>query len=424
MRWIILAFLFVLYILNFADKSVLGLAADPIIDDLALDFEKFGLAGSSFYWFYAVGSILIASLSLKFGTKRLIILLAFGWTISLVSVYLVEGITGLIIIRVLLGFFEGGTLALCLAHLAKWFSEGARGTANAILLSGATFGAYLTAPILVSLISSVGWRHTFASLGLLSFIWLIVFAFFREEPADKIDSADQIGELDNNYKRPEYKDIFSVIFTPYFISILISFFTVMWLIAWVVVWGPTYLTKIVGLSSGRMSIVFAAIGISASLISIIVGRFTDNLFKRTKNAHKSYIRVAVLSLIISGLSIGLTTVTETPILSILFLLIAVTMNNCIAPFTSSVVSQMVHPNLAGSLLGFKTAVGSLAGIIAPLLTGILVSVAGEDIKSGFNLGVLVLVVLYGVSAILLYLSSRREEIRVKDEIELNKIPSV
>lgn len=43
-----------------------------------------------------------------------------------------------------------------MAHIVKWFVAGSRGTANAILLSGATFGAYLTAPLLVKSFLFIG----------------------------------------------------------------------------------------------------------------------------------------------------------------------------------------------------------------------------------------------------------------------------
>lgn len=405
MRWFVLAMLFILYVLNFADKSVLGLAADPIISDLSLSFDQFGLAGSSFYWFYAVGSILIASLSIKFGTKKLIVFIAAGWTISLLSAYFVTSLSALVAIRIALGFFEGGTLALCMAHIAKWFKPGARGTANAILLSGATFGAYLTAPLLVKMISGIGWQHTFASLGVASLAWLIFFVFFKEEPKERVDNYD-MSQI--QHAKMTFPEMLKMMVTPYFLSILLSFFTVMWLIAWVVVWGPTYLTKIVGLTPDQMGLAFASIGISAAIISIVVGRFADRLFAQTKNMFRSYILVAVGAMVIAAIAFASTTFVTSPILAILFLGIGITMNNCIAPFTSSVVSSMVEPSQVGSILGFKTGFGSLAGIIAPLLTGFLVSFAG-DVRTGFTYGVFVSVGLYVVSAALLFITAKKAQ---------------
>ncbi|WP_158232332.1 MFS transporter [Sporosarcina sp. P1] len=412
MRWVILALLFIFYVINFADKSVLGLASEPIMNDLNLNYEQFGLAGSSFYWMYAVGSIFIAGLSNRFGTKKLLMFLALGWTISLVSAYLVNTLTLLVVVRVLLGFFEGATLALCITHLTKWFAPGARGTATAILLSGATFGAYLTAPLLVRLIGGFGWQFTFAALGVSSFIWLIAFGFFKEKP-DTLRLAGYSAEGEAVPPVEEKQDmriseVMRMLATPYFLAILSSFFIVMWMIAWIVVWAPTYLLQIVGLTPDKMAATFAFIGISAAVGTIVLGKISDVLFNKTKNLRKSYVFIALVSLVSSALAFGALTVVQTPVLAIIFLLIGITVNAAVAPCTASIISAIVPSRQIGFVLGFKMAVGSFAGIIAPLLTGYFVDISGDNMRLGFNYGVLVAVCLYAVSAIALFASSRKE----------------
>jgi len=49
MRWLILGAVFLLAVINFADKTVIGLAAVPIMDDLQLNYEQWGIVGSSFF---------------------------------------------------------------------------------------------------------------------------------------------------------------------------------------------------------------------------------------------------------------------------------------------------------------------------------------------------------------------------------------
>ena len=149
MRWIVLGFLFLLAVLNYTDKSVLGLAAEPIMSELNLSYDHFGLVGSSFFAAYAVGSIVLGTLTYRFNSKYLLMMIATGWTISLASAYFVETLTHLILLRVVLGFFEGGTLGLCIVHLARWFTSSQRGLAVAIMTSGTTIGTYLAAPLLV-----------------------------------------------------------------------------------------------------------------------------------------------------------------------------------------------------------------------------------------------------------------------------------
>ena len=63
MRWMVLGFLFLLSVLNYTDKSVLGLAAQPIMSELDLSYEQFGLVGSVFFVTYALGGIFIGVLT-------------------------------------------------------------------------------------------------------------------------------------------------------------------------------------------------------------------------------------------------------------------------------------------------------------------------------------------------------------------------
>mgnify|MGYP003563201763 CR=1 FL=1 len=69
MRWIVLGFLFMLSVMNYTDKSVLGLAAEPIMSELNLTYDQFGLVGSSFFAAYAIGSIILGTLTYKFNSK-------------------------------------------------------------------------------------------------------------------------------------------------------------------------------------------------------------------------------------------------------------------------------------------------------------------------------------------------------------------
>ena len=170
MRWIVLGFLFLLSVMNYTDKSVLGLAAEPIMTELSLTYDQFGLVGSSFFAAYAIGSIILGTLTYKFNSKYLLMMIATGWTVSLASAYFVETLSHLILLRAVLGFFEGGTYGLCVVHLARWFNSAERGVASAIMTSGTTVGTYLAAPLLVLGITNLGWQHTFAILGVASLV--------------------------------------------------------------------------------------------------------------------------------------------------------------------------------------------------------------------------------------------------------------
>lgn len=51
MRWFVLITLFFGFLINFADKSVVGIAAAPIMKELGLSYAQWGIIGSSFFGF-------------------------------------------------------------------------------------------------------------------------------------------------------------------------------------------------------------------------------------------------------------------------------------------------------------------------------------------------------------------------------------
>lgn len=411
MRWVVLGFLFLLSVLNYTDKSVLGLAAEPIMSELSLSYDQFGLVGSSFFAAYAVGSIILGMLTYRFNTKYLLMIIAVGWTVSLASAYFVETLTHLIILRVVLGFFEGGTFGLCVVHLARWFNSSQRGVAAAIMTSGTTVGTYLAAPILVIGITNVGWQHTFALLGVVSLVWAILFFFIRDEPKQPL--VEDVKSLASNKEVP-FKHILKVFFNPYVLCILVVGFVSMWITTWVLTWAPTYLTEIVGLKPQRMSLVFAAMGITGTVFAICTGKFTDFLFKKNKSLIKSYDRVLVTVLLIGAASYAMTTIVSSPILACIFLGIGLVMNTSLLPLNTAIKTMIIPKNLVGSVTGISLSISSMAGVIGPWITGYLITIAGDDIRSGFNSGVLVVVGLYVVTAIIL-LATRKSKITTNNK---------
>ena len=266
------------------------------------------------------------------------------------------------------------------------------------MTSGTTVGTYLAAPLLVLGITNLGWQHTFAILGVASLVWAIIFFFVRDEPKEPL--VEDVKSLASNKEVP-FNQILKVFFNPYVLSILVVGFVSMWITTWVLTWAPTYLTKIAGLSPGTMSLVFAGMGITGTIFAICTGRFTDYLFKKNKSLIKSYDRVLVTVLLVGAVSFFLTTFVSSPILACIFLGIGLVMNTSLLPLNTAIKTMIIPKNLVGSVTGISLSISSMAGVIGPWITGYLITLAGEDVRAGFNSGVLVVVALYVVTAIIL-----------------------
>lgn len=61
--WTVTALLVVFMMINFADKSVLGLAAEEIREDLGLSASAFGLASSAFFLLFSISGAAVGLLA-------------------------------------------------------------------------------------------------------------------------------------------------------------------------------------------------------------------------------------------------------------------------------------------------------------------------------------------------------------------------
>src|SRR5215469_15034992 len=79
--WSIVTMLCVFMMINFADKSIIGLAAVPIIKELNLTHEQFGQVGSAFFLLFSVSAILVGFLVNRVSTKLVIGVMALIWAL-------------------------------------------------------------------------------------------------------------------------------------------------------------------------------------------------------------------------------------------------------------------------------------------------------------------------------------------------------
>src|SRR5204862_3334194 len=77
--WKITFLLFLFMLVNFADKIVVGLAGAPIMDELKLSPEQFGLLGSSFFVLFSISAIVVGFIVNRIDTRWVLLALAVAW---------------------------------------------------------------------------------------------------------------------------------------------------------------------------------------------------------------------------------------------------------------------------------------------------------------------------------------------------------
>src|ERR1700721_410851 len=105
--WKITFLLFLFMLVNFADKIVVGLAGVPIMTELKLEPEQFGLLGSSFFFLFSISAIVVGFIVNRIDTRWVLLVLAVIWALAQFPMVGTVSFTTLLICRVVLGAGEG-----------------------------------------------------------------------------------------------------------------------------------------------------------------------------------------------------------------------------------------------------------------------------------------------------------------------------
>jgi ACS family glucarate transporter-like MFS transporter len=148
-RWMILAMLFVITTINYADRATISIAAPGIRKELGLDAVQMGFVFSAFAWSYVLAQLPGGWLLDRFGSK-----ITYFFSIFLWSVFtMLTGATGflaggaavamLFALRLLVGAAEAPSFPGNSRIASSWFPTNERGLAAAIFNSAQYFATVL-----------------------------------------------------------------------------------------------------------------------------------------------------------------------------------------------------------------------------------------------------------------------------------------
>jgi len=163
--------------LNYIDRGAVSVAAPLIKDEFGLTNERYGLIVSSFYWTYVPALAIAGWLADRMSVRLLMALGVATWALAtigmgFVSTGLAGGVTGLVMLRLLMGLGEGVAFP-CGSKLIARVPEGARGLANISLSGGLALGPLIGTLVGGAMMALWGWREMFMVFGLATLVWLV-----------------------------------------------------------------------------------------------------------------------------------------------------------------------------------------------------------------------------------------------------------
>ncbi|MCM2534270.1 MFS transporter [Neobacillus pocheonensis] len=408
MKWIILLFMFFGIIINYADKSIIGYAAEPIMKEFHLTYTQWGLVGSSFFWLFIFAGVIGGAWSDRIGTKKTLTILLFLWTILQFGVLAISGLPLLILYRVLLGAGEGPHGPVSMSQISRWFPPQSRGFAIAIFNGGAVVGALLFAPLFVKMITNLGWRGAIASLGILSIIWVVLWMLLGKENPATVNWNEPII----TQSKVKWSEASPIIFSRTCLLSLFVGFSAFGLLVWVSLFQPLYFGQVLGFTKQQIGLASAGIGIGGLIISILLSRFSDRLFIKNQKYYGSRVLFSGVCLLIAGVCYLTSILSQSNLLTLL----AFTISGGCATTVAAMVPQIMmklFPTRRGFGVSLGTSFQNIAGIVGPIVCGALISLAGTNKVLGFHYALFYTAGLMLIAGLLFILFCRPDKATVE-----------
>ncbi|MGD9881458.1 MAG: MFS transporter [Reyranella sp.] len=129
--WGITALVFLFMLINFADKAVVGLCAKPMMDELKMTTEQFGLLGSAFFLLFPVSAVVVGFVTNRIQARHALLAMAVLWSLIQFPMLSTVAFDVPLASRIVLGVAEGPAYAVAMHAIDKWYPNALRGLPTA-----------------------------------------------------------------------------------------------------------------------------------------------------------------------------------------------------------------------------------------------------------------------------------------------------
>jgi ACS family D-galactonate transporter-like MFS transporter len=353
-------------LINYIDRGTLSIAAPVLKDDLHLSPSQLGVLLSSFFWTYAVFQIVSGWLLDVVEVNWLLACGVLVWSVATLSTGLLHGFTLLLIARLLLGIGESVAYPSYNKIIAKHFQASQRGRANGLISAGWAGGPAIGTLVGGLLIAHFGWRIFFVVLGAASLLWLPAWMKWmpRGPGLATSSSAKPAGILEILLQRSAW-GTFAGLFC----------FNYLWY--FLITWLPFYLVRQRGFSLQTMSLVGGAAFFALAISVLTFGWLADRWIAASNNPTRVLKTLCGGGLALASVSfVTVFLVADHTIAMAILIFSCVALGMC-SPNLWTMTQILAGPQTAGKWAGLENFCGNIAGIVAPIVVGVILQRTGQ-----------------------------------------------
>ncbi|MDP1753025.1 MAG: MFS transporter, partial [Reyranella sp.] len=348
--WGITALIFLFMLINFADKMVVGLAAKPIMDELKLSPEQFGLIGSAFFFVFPFAAIVIGFVTNHVQARHTLLLLALLWSILQFPMLGTVSFELLVGCRILLGAAEGPANPVATHAIYKWFPDSLRAMPTAVIAQGSAIGVVIAVPVLNWIIVHHSWHWAFGALGVAGLLWAGLWFLFGREGTLVDPTVTPNGGAG---KLVPYRYLLSC---PSIVAVCCTGFASYWGLALGLTWLTPYLVDGLGYSQtlgGNLSVLPWLFGM---VVVLGGGWISQGLKARGVSSRVSRGIFASAAVILGGCILPFIGFTTVPAVKLAIVIVGTAIGSTIYVVVPMVVSELTPHGQRAAMLAIVTSV--------------------------------------------------------------------
>src|SRR3981189_2704537 len=400
--WKITFLLFLFMLVNFADKIVVGLAGAPIMDELKLDPEQFGLLGSSFFFLFSIAAIVVGFIVNRVATRWVLLVLAVVWALAQFPMVGTVSFTTLLICRVILGAGEGPAASVAIHSVYKWFPDEKRTLPTAILSQGSAFGVILAVPALNWVIVNYTWHYAFGALGIVGLMWVAAWLIMGKEGP----LVQTVAMAAADPKVP----YFQLLTSRTFIGCCAATFGAYWALSLGLTWFTPFIVKGLGFSQTDAGWISVLPWVFGAVIVLLTGWISQVMLTRGYTTRGARGVLGSAPLILGGGTLAVRPPVNGACLQFGLLLFGSGLWGSIYVVCPPMLGEFTPVSQRGAVIAIYGAIYTLAGILAPWVMGSVIQRAAVPLDgylTGFTINAVIMIASGLLGLLLLWPNTER-----------------
>lgn len=370
--------------LNYLDRSVMGVAKPALTAELHIDAVTMGFIFSAFSWTYALAQVPGGAVLDKLGVRLTYAASLVLWSVATLAHGLASSVSGLIGARLALGLAEAPCYPSNSRILNSWFPQDERARATGVYSVGQYVGLGFMLPVLAWIVATWGWRELFYIVGGIGVVYGLVFWWLYRDPHEHTGvgkaELDLIAAGGGTTTKPvpvpfTVANIGKLLSKRQIAGASIGQFCSNSTLVFFLTWFPSYLAEERGMTFIKAGWMASLPYIAASVGVLLGGFVSDRIIRATGNATLGRKLPIITGLLMTSTMIAANYFESNTVVIAIMSFAFFGQGMCNLGWT--LISDVAPKSMVGLTGGVFNLCANLAGIVTPIVIGVIVQATGS-----------------------------------------------